>query len=78
MAIARFWIFVVMMVLVGWSGQDHRLFNDDGLGPVAVYCADGMITDGELEGAWRLAEECMVDRGNDAILEEGRMGVLGP
>lgn len=77
MAVIRFWVLVVLVVLAGCSSQDHQLDQSEGLGSVAYYSGDGTITDGELEQAWRVAEECMVERGNDAILEKDDFGYWG-
>ena len=67
--LTRFLLLAVSLVLVGCFGK--------GLSSVDHYTADGTITDGELEHAWRLAEECMIERGNDAFLRKDPWGYWG-
>ena len=68
---------VALLLLVVCCGQEQPLDDGNGMSSVEYFSEDGTITDGELEQAWRLAEECMVERGNDAILEKNKWGYWG-
>lgn len=57
---------LTMVVCTGCAG-------DSGVGSrspeIDAYLADGVITEGELEQSWKLAEECMRDHGINAVAE---------